>query len=211
MIVRVSMRSAPIDTPEQLQSVTPDPRRTSTPSCSRERRAFSDKIGSNWVRRRGAASIRVMRAERGSMARKSDASEACQLRNGSCHLDAGRPAAYHHEIEKSLPLVRIRLALGALEGKQDAPADVGRVIDGLEARRVGCPVVAEIGVLCAGRHDQMIERDPTTCFRKNFLACRIDPRDLCQHDLCILLPVHNAANGGRNVRGRERRSGHLIQ
>ena len=38
-------------------------------------------------------------------------------------------------------LVRIGLGLGALEGEQDAAAQIGRVVDGLQARRIGRPFV----------------------------------------------------------------------
>ena len=83
-----------------------------------------------------------------------------ELRDGAGHLDAGRPAADDDEIQQPRALVRILLGLGLLEGEQDAAANVGRVIDGLQPGRGGGPVVVtEIGVLRAGREDQVVERD----------------------------------------------------
>jgi hypothetical protein len=55
-------------------AVTAAPSRTSTPSCSSDFLAASDSDGSNGVSKRGAASTRMMRAERGSIERKSAAS-----------------------------------------------------------------------------------------------------------------------------------------
>ena len=44
------------------------------------------------------------------------------------------------EIEQPRPLGRIGLGLGLFEGEQDAAADIGRVVDGLQAGRERSPV-----------------------------------------------------------------------
>ena len=54
------------------------------------------------------------------------------------------------------PLLRIAFVLGALERQQDATAQIGGVVDGLQARRKGRPVVVpEIGVPRTGREHQV--------------------------------------------------------
>ena len=79
-----------------------------------------------------------------------------QLGDRARHLDAGRAAADDDEVQQPRALGRVGLGLGLLEGEQDAAADVGRVVDGLQAGRERRPVVvAEIGVLRAGREDQL--------------------------------------------------------
>lgn len=50
-----------------------------------------------------------------------------------------------------MPLGRIGLHLRPLEGEEDAPADLGRILDALEAGVMGRPLVMpEIGVARAG-------------------------------------------------------------
>jgi hypothetical protein len=60
-----------------------------------------------------------------------------QFSDGAGHLHAGRAAADHHEVQKSTPFICIRLGFGTLEGEQDAAAQVGGIIDRLQAWRVG--------------------------------------------------------------------------
>ena len=84
-----------------------------------------------------------------------------QLGDGARHLHAGRAAADHHEGEEALPLFGRRRRFGVLEGRQDAAADAGGVVDVLQAGRHALPVVvAEIGVPCAGRDDEIVVRRP---------------------------------------------------
>jgi hypothetical protein len=52
-----------------------------------------------------------------------------QLGDSARHLDAGWTAAYHDECEEATPCLRIIGRLGVLEGRQDTPADAGRIID----------------------------------------------------------------------------------
>ena len=54
----------------------------------------------------------------------------------------------------------MRCVLRFLERQQDAPADLGRVLDLLQARRDRFPLVmAEVVVPRAGRDDQIVVRD----------------------------------------------------
>ena len=133
-----------------------------------------------------------------------------QFRDGARHLHAGRPAPDHDEIQEPPPLGGIGLGLGPLEGEQDTPADVGRVVDGLEAGRTGCPVVAEIGVLSAGCDDQVVKRNASP-IRHNLPAGGINSRNLRQDDIHIVLATKDAANRRRDISGRERCRRHLIE
>ena len=157
MTVRASMRSAPIETPSASSAVTAVPSRTSTPSCSSDVFAASDSDG---IERRQQARRRLdqndARAARIDRAEIRRERAVGKLRDGAGHLDAGRAAADDDEIQQPRALGRIGLGLGLLEGEQDAAADVGRVVDGLQAGRERRPVVvAEIGVLRAGRENQV--------------------------------------------------------
>ena len=62
------------DTPLASHMVTAWSSRTSTLSLRSDRRAFSERMGSNGTRSRGADWTRMMRASRGSIVRKSAAS-----------------------------------------------------------------------------------------------------------------------------------------
>ena len=162
MIVRAGMKSPPRRTPSQLQSVTAAPSRTSTPSCSSERRAVSDSVSVNGVEhaRRGfnqddAGAARIDGTEIGGKRALG------KLGDGAGHLDAGRAAADHHEGHQPAPLLGVGFVLGALEGKQDAAAQISGVVDRLETRRERGPVVVtEIGVPRAGREHQIVVGDP---------------------------------------------------
>ena len=91
------------------------------------------------------------------------------------------------KFKQAAALGRIRLGLRFFERQQDAPAQVGRVVDRLEPRRVGGPIVmAEIGVLRAGRDDQIIERD-ASAFGDHLVARKVDARDLGEHDADVPL------------------------
>ena len=59
---------------------------------------------------------------------------AGEFGHGAGQLDAGRAAADDDEGEQAAALLGIGRDLGALEGEQQPAADVGRVLDGLEAR-----------------------------------------------------------------------------
>src|SRR6476620_4149686 len=83
-----------------------------------------------------------------------------KLGNGACHLDTGRTATHNDKSQKPAPLILIDGRLGALESEKDPPANFRRIVDLLEARREFLPLVmAEIGMACTGRNDQIIEVD----------------------------------------------------
>ena len=80
-----------------------------------------------------------------------------QLDDLAGQLDARRPGTDHHEGEPAMPLGRVGGDLGGLERAEDAAAQLQGVVDGLHAGRVGgVLVVAEVGLLCAGGHDEAV-------------------------------------------------------
>ena len=91
------------------------------------------------------------------MLRKSAGSVSLrQFGDRAGQLDAGRPGADDDEGQQRRAALRIALALGALEGEQDAPPQRGGVLQRLEAGRERLPIVmAEIGVARAGGEDQV--------------------------------------------------------
>ena len=75
-------------------------------------------------------------------------------------LDAGRPAADQHEGHPLASPFRIGFPFRGLERDEDAPPDLGRVLEGLEAGRDRRPlVVPEVRVVGAGRDDERVVRD----------------------------------------------------
>ena len=69
-------------------------------------------------------------------------------------------AADDHEGEQPALLGLVLGQLGALEREQEAPADVGRVLDPFQAGRERRPfVMTEIGMRRAGREDQIVVGD----------------------------------------------------
>ena len=114
----------------------------------------------------------MTRAQRGSMERKSDASArfANSAMAPAISTPVGPPPTTT-KFRRRLPLVCVRLGLGALEREQYPAAQIGRVVDRLQAWRIGCPIIAEIGMLGAGCDDEIVERN-AAAFGDHFLARR---------------------------------------
>ena len=76
------------------------------------------------------------------------------------HLHAGRAGAHDHEGEQVVDVLAARgPELGHLEGAEDPPAQLQRVVDGLQARReLGEVVVAEVRLAGTRCHDQAVVR-----------------------------------------------------
>ena len=80
------------------------------------------------------------------------------------------------KVSSRAPLGRVGLGLGLLEGEQDAPAQIGRVVDRLQAGRERRPVVVtEIGVPRAGRDDQIVVGN-APAFGDHLVARGVDRR-----------------------------------
>ena len=177
---------------------------------------------------RGSGSLRERRIERREQARRRlhqddargarvDGAEVLgkraigQLGDRAGHLDAGRAAADDHEIQKPRPLGRIGFGLGLFEGEQDAAADVGRVVDGLQPRSAGGPfAVTEVGVPRAGRENQDVVGN-APAVGENLAPFRVDSRDLAKDDVDVLLARENTADRRRDVGGRKPRGRDLIE
>ena len=190
---------------------------------SRDRRAgahFDAKLFE-----RGSGGFRERRIERREQARRrlhqDDARGArvdraevlgkraiSQLGDRAGHLDPGRAPADDHEIQEPRPLGRVGFGFGLFEGEQDAPADVGRVVDGLQPRSAGGPfAVTEIGVLRAGCENQDVVGN-APAVGENLAPLRVDGRHVAENDVDVGLARENAADrrgdvGGRKPRGRD--------
>src|SRR5262249_49704620 len=79
----------------------------------------------------------------------------------------------------------------------------GGVFDRLQPRRIGGPiVVAEIGVLRAGRDDQVVEGNAAPV-RKDLATLEIDAGHLCEHDADVRLRAEDRADRRSDIGRRE--------
>ena len=167
--VRASTRSSPTETPLQSPSVTPPPRRTSTPIFSSASLAAADKEASNGVSKRGAASTRIHSPPAGRSRGIRCQRPLRQFGHRAGHFDAGRAAADNYEIQQSASLLRVGLGLGFFECQENAPAQISRVVDRLEAGSERSPfLMTEVSVLRTGRDDEGVE--PNAMIFGNHLA-----------------------------------------
>ena len=158
------------------------PVRTVTPSRSSWRRAEAERSFGYGGRTRSSASTRTIRAWR----RVDRAEVALQgvlgdLAERAGQLDAGRAAADDDERHPLGPADRVGFPLGRLEGDEDPPPDLGRVVDRLEARRVARPlVVAEVRVADAGRDDERVVADRPAVGHADLAPDRIERDGLAE-------------------------------
>src|SRR5206468_9689382 len=105
----------------------------------------------------------------------------------------------------------IGFALGHLEGQQNAPTDLQRVVDALESRRVGFPLrMSEIGVSSARREDKVVVLQ--LAIQKDHLSrADINGDGLGQKNPCIFLSAKDGAYRVGNIAGRQPGRGDLIQ
>ena len=153
---------------------------------------------------------RVARVDVAKIARQREAGD---LGDRARHLDSGRSAADDDEGHQRLAPGRIWLAIRLFERRQDAAADVERVLQGLQTRRVGRPlIVAEIGVVRAGGEDQIVVREASRILVEDDLLCRdIDGVDPGQDDVHVRLATQHRADRLRDVRRRKRGRRHLVE
>ena len=134
-----------------------------------------------------------------------------ELGDRAGHLDAGRARADDDEVEQPTALFLVRFALRLLEGEKDAPPNVSRIVDALQPRGVFAPfVVAEIGVLRAGRDDELVEGDAPS-LGDDLLAADVDAGDFGEHHRRIGLPAEDLADRRGDVGGRETGRRNLIE
>ena len=127
------------------------------------------------------------------------------------HFNAGGAAAYDDE-GKQTPLLRgVGDQLGLLEGDQNTAADAGRVLDALEARRIGRPfVMAEIGVHGAGRDHQIIVGHVAEIGVQQ-LFLHIHAADVLHQHRRVALLAQDMPDRPGHVGGRKRRRRHLVE
>lgn len=94
-------------------------------------------------------------------------------------LHPGWPTAHDHERLPRLPRSEVIALLRLLEGEEKAVADLERIIDGLEPRRHGLPlIVAEVGVARAWREDEKVVWGLALVIRDHHAAHRVYTRHI---------------------------------
>ena len=105
--------------------------------------------------------------------------------------------------------------LGALEGHEQALADADRIVERLQARREGLPlVVAKVIVAGAGGQHQVIVGllvDVHAVVDGQVVAPGIDCDHLAEHHRQVLLARKHVAHRRRDVRRRQPGGRHLIE
>ena len=186
--------------------------RTSTPISTRSRRARSEISSENVESTRGPASTRTMWDFAGSMRRKSPRI-AVRL------MSAIAPAS-STPVGPPPTTTKVRYARclsgsfsfsAQLECDQHAPADLGRLLECLEAGRELLPLrMAEITVAGAARENQVVERN-LAIVTEHRPALEIHPADMAEVNLDVWRSPELHANRNRDVGGIQARGRHLIQ
>ena len=118
-------------------------------------------------------------------------------------LDAGGPAADDDEGEPRASAGGVGGALGLLEGAEDAAADEGGVLEGLEAGGGGLPLgVAEVVVAGAGGDDEGVVAEAAVG-EEDLAGGEVEAGDLGEQDGGVALAAEDVAQ----VRRRTSRSG----
>ena len=139
--------------------------------------------------------------------------EAGDLGDRARHFDAGRSAADNDEGHQCFASGRIWLALRLFERRQDAPANVERILEGLQARCVARPfVVAEVGVVRPSSQNQIVVRESSRILVEDDLLCRhINGVDPGQNHLHVRLAAQHRSDRLRDVCRRKRGRRHLVE
>ena len=137
---------------------------------------------------------------------------ACDLGQGAGQFDAGGPAPDDRETQPGIALGRVGGRFGALEGQQQAPAQVERVVERLEPGRVRGPVVvAEVGLGRAAGQKQIVERHPLAAGQFQAPVGGLDPRHRRHAHHHVLLPPQDLAQRRGDVRRRQPGGRHLVE
>ena len=143
------------------------------------------------------------RAARIDVAKVVPQSALRHLGDGAGHFHAGGAAADNDKVSNRSPLGVVFHHLGAFEGDQEAPPDLGRVGDVFQTGRVRRPiVVAEIGVGRAGGEDQIIVGSSTSLVRTR-RACNIDAGNPRHDHAGVFLLAQDRADRPCHVRRRQ--------
>ena len=131
--------------------------------------------------------------------------------DGAGHLDTGRTGANDNESEQAPPL---RFVLGyfrPFEGRENAGPQPRRIVDLLEARRKGFPVVmAEIGVPRTGSDNEIVIRNFAFA-GDDEAALKIDIEHPIHEHGRILLFGEDAPDRRGDLRRREPGGCHLVE
>ena len=140
-------------------------------------------------------------------------SHVCELGDGAREFDARRAAADDDEGEQRAATRRIGLALGALEGQQDAPPDGGCVLQRFEPRRVRLPfVVAEIGVPRPRRQHQRVVAQRAAVRRAARGDSRVSTPVTAASKVVTSLRLRSKlADRPGDFRSGQRRGAHLVE
>ena len=147
------------------------------------------------------------------MLRKSGGSVSLrQVGDGAGHFDAGRAGADDDERQQRRAPRRIGLALGALEGDEDAPPQRGGVLQRLQARRERLPfVMAEIGVARAGGEHQRVVGQGIAVIEQHALARGVDAAHVGKQRRHLLASAQQIADRPGDFRRRQRRGRDLVE
>ena len=119
-------------------------------------------------------------------------------------LDAGGAAADDDEVEGGMAAGLLHLALGEFEGEEDAAADLGGVLDGLEAGgELGPVVFAEVGVGGTGGDDEVVVLEHGAGLELDVVLGKVEADGLVHEDFDVLMVAQDGADGLRDVGGRE--------
>ena len=138
-----------------------------------------------------------------------------KLRDLPGKLHAGRSCADDDERQPGSANFGIGLALGELEGAEDPPAQLQRVVDRLHARRVPRELrVSEVRLLRAGGDNQAVIGDvaaPTERVDHQAPGLRVDPHNLAEDDRGVPLVPQDVADRRRDVALGQDAGRHLIE
>ncbi len=188
------------------------------PACSSGRRPRAARAGAaptptgpadRAAGRGPCASTRMIRASAGRIAAEIALERVARdLAEGAGELDAGRAAADEHERHPFAAAFRVGLAFGGLERDEDPPADLGRVLDGLEARGERRPLrVVEVAVVRARRDDERVVVDRAAVREQDLALLGVDADGLAEDDGRVaVLAAGSSGAAGRCRRARARRS-----
>ena len=166
-----------------------------------------------WERRQHSVGVVEQDDSRGSGVDRPEvfAYALGDLGKGARHLDARWPGADDREGQRRALGRFVLLEFRLLEGQQKARADVGRLVDGLEAGGELLPfVVAEVVGLEPGGDDQIVERVGFVV-ELDRLCLEVDALDLVHEHAAVLLAADDAPNRRGDRSWVQRGGGYLVK
>jgi hypothetical protein len=185
------------------------------PSASRSRRARRRSRAGSWAtrcpRRRAARSARC-RVEAAEVGAQRSTGELGDL-PGKLH--AGRTGTDDRERQPRFAGGIVGLQLGHLEGAEDPPAELERVVDRLQPRRVaGVLVVPEVGLRRAGCQDEAVvgqRRRLSQGVDRQRPPGGVDVDDLTEQDTRVAVVAQHVADRRGDVAFGEHARGDLVE